>query len=64
MRGAVLAEVKVTIDRDECISCESCWTICPEAFGQNLNDSWSQLVAKYQIGGDPATRQFLDATAR
>ncbi len=50
-----MANVKVTIDRDQCISCESCWTICPEVFEQNAVDSWSQIVAKYQVGSDPAT---------
>lgn len=45
---------KVTIDRDQCISCESCWTICPEFFEQNSSDTWSQVVAKYQVGGNPA----------
>ena len=55
-----MANVKVTIDRDQCISCESCWTTCPEVFEQNSNDSWSQVVAKYQTGGDPATGQFPD----
>jgi ferredoxin len=45
---------KVTIVREECISCETCWTACPEFFEQNATDSWSQVTAKYQIGGDPA----------
>jgi ferredoxin len=45
---------KVTIDRDQCISCESCWTICPEFFEQNASDTWSQVAAKYQVGGNPA----------
>lgn len=44
----------VTIKREECISCESCWVTCPEFFEQNSVDSWSQVVKKYQIGGDPA----------
>ncbi len=56
-----MANVKVTIDRDQCISCESCWTICPEVFEQNSNDSWSQIVVKYQIGGDPAAGEAPDA---
>jgi len=55
---------KVTITREECISCESCWTICPEFFEQNGADSWSQVKAKYQTGGDPAAgeapAEFLD----
>jgi ferredoxin len=55
-----MANVKVTIDRDQCISCESCWTVCPEVFEQNSVDSWSQVVAKYQVGNDPAVGQFPD----
>ena len=49
-----MANVKVTIDRPDCISCESCWTVCPEFFEQNPADSWSQVVAKYQVGNDPS----------
>lgn len=44
--------MKVTIDRDQCITCESCWTICPEFFQQNPADNWSEVVGKYRIGGD------------
>ena len=49
-----MADVKITIDRDECVSCESCWTICPEVFEQNSMDTWSQVVEKYQVGSNPA----------
>ena len=56
-----MANVNVTIDRDQCISCESCWTICPEVFEQSPVDSWSQIVATYQSGGDPAAGQIPDA---
>ncbi len=45
----------VKIDREECISCESCWTVCPEFFQQNPTDNWSEVVPKYQTGGDPAS---------
>lgn len=51
---------QVTIDRDQCISCESCWTVCPEVFEQNSVDSWSQIAAKYQVGGNPAEGQAPD----
>lgn len=44
--------MKVSIDRDQCIICESCWTICPEFFQQNPSDNWSEVVEKYRIGGD------------
>ncbi len=53
--------VNVKIDRGQCISCESCWTICPEVFEQNGVDAWSQIVATYQVGGDPATGQVPEA---
>jgi ferredoxin len=56
-----MANIKVTIDRDQCISCESCWTICPEVFEQNSVDSWSQIVAKYQVGSDPAAGDVPDS---
>ncbi|HEX9021365.1 MAG TPA: ferredoxin [Nitrospirota bacterium] len=49
-----MAKLKVNIDREGCISCESCWTVCPEFFEQNPTDSWSQVVAAYRTGGDPA----------
>jgi len=49
-----MATTTVTITREECISCESCWTICPEFFQQNAVDSWSEVVEKYRTGGNPA----------
>lgn len=59
-----MANIKVTIDRDQCISCESCWTVCPEVFEQNSVDNWSQIAAKYQVGSNPAEgnvpEQFKD----
>lgn len=56
-----MANVKVTIDRDQCISCESCWGLCPEVYEQNSVDTWSQIVAKYQVGNDPATGSIPDS---
>ncbi len=49
-----MATTAVTITREECISCESCWTICPEFFQQNSVDSWSEVVEKYRASGNPA----------
>jgi len=49
-----MAKTKVTIDREECISCESCWTICPGFFEQNTVDNWSEVVEKHRTGGNPA----------
>ena len=45
---------KVTIAREECTSCETCWITCPEFFEQNPTDGWSQIVEKYRVGGNPA----------
>ena len=46
--------VKVSIDRDDCISCGNCLTICPEFFEQNTNDDFSQIIERYRIGGNIA----------
>jgi ferredoxin len=46
--------VKVSIDRDDCISCGNCWTICPGFFEQNTNDDFSQVIERYRIGGNIA----------
>jgi ferredoxin len=46
--------VKVSIDRDDCIICGNCWTICPEFFEQNPNDDFSQVIERYRIGGNIA----------
>jgi len=35
--------MKVTIDREECISCGVCWDECPEFFEQNDEDEWSHV---------------------
>jgi len=46
--------LKVTIDREECISCGACWADCPEFFEENLDDGFSQVVEEYRTGGNPA----------
>lgn len=43
---------RVTIDRQECISCASCWTDCPEFFEQNADDHWSEVVSAFRENGD------------
>lgn len=50
--------MKVTINREECTSCETCWITCPEVFEQNPSDTWSQIVAKYRVGGNTAEGDF------
>ncbi len=46
--------VRVSIDRDYCISSGICWTICPEFFEPNPTDEFSQVIEKYRIGGNIA----------
>ena len=41
---------RVTIDREQCISCGLCWDVCLEVFEQNTGDAFSQIVEKYRIG--------------
>ena len=43
--------MRVTIDREDCTSCEFCWTTCPEVFEQNNDDLFSQIVAQYRVDG-------------
>ena len=43
--------IKVTIDRDECISCGNCFENYPEFFGENPDDNFAQIIEKYRVGG-------------
>ena len=45
-----ISMVNVEIDRDGCISCANCWTVCPEVFEENPDDNRSQVVEKYRSG--------------
>ena len=47
-------KLRVTIDREGCISCAACWTLCPEFFEENPDDGLSQVVAQYRANGDSA----------
>lgn len=42
--------MEVNVDRDECISCATCWSICPEFFEENLEDGLCQVVLEYRLG--------------
>ncbi|MBD3182455.1 ferredoxin [Candidatus Poribacteria bacterium] len=45
---------KVTIDREECISCGQCWETCSEFFEENSDDGFSQVISEYRIKDNPA----------
>ena len=55
--------VKIIINRDECISCGACWSSCSDVYEQNAEDTKSQLVAKFQIGGTIAEGKVEDNLA-
>jgi ferredoxin len=46
--------MKVIIDRSNCVSCGTCWDTCPEFFEQNPDDSFSQIIEKFRLGGNYA----------
>ncbi len=46
--------LRVTIDREDCISCGACWNTCPEFFEENPDDGFSLVVEAYRSRGDPA----------
>jgi ferredoxin len=46
-------KLAVSIDRDECISCATCWETCPDFFEENPDDGFSQIVEKYRAGDNP-----------
>jgi ferredoxin len=49
-----ISMVKVTIDRENCTSCGSCWDLCPEFFEENPADHFSQIIEDCRAGGNPA----------
>ncbi|WP_332449795.1 ferredoxin [Methanoculleus sp.] len=55
--------VKVTIDRPGCISCESCWTLCPDVFEEDPSDGLSSIVEQYRVNNDPAEGEVPDDLA-
>ena len=44
--------MKVTIERDSCVSCGTCWDSCPQFFEQNPDDSFSQVIEEFRIAGN------------
>lgn len=55
--------ITVTIDRENCISCGMCWETCPAVYGENTEDSKSQVVLQLQEAGDPAVGRMGDDLA-
>jgi len=55
--------VKVTIDRPGCISCESCWPLCPDVIEQDPNDDLSSITEQYRVEGNTAEGNVPDDLA-
>ena len=53
--------IKITIDRENCISCGMCWETCPAVYEQNPGDSKSQIILKLQTAGDPAAGSIAES---
>jgi len=43
-------KTRVTMERENCISCGNCWTVCPDFFEENSDDAQSQIMAKFRFG--------------
>lgn len=41
--------MKVTVDREECISCGSCYAECPEVFEENPDDLFTEIAEEYRV---------------
>jgi len=44
--------MKVRIDRDDCTSCASCWSVCPGLFEENPEDHFSQVTGPNRSGSN------------
>jgi len=59
--------MRITIEREGCISCELCWTTCSDVFQQNPDDALSEIVPAFRVDGrnqEGQTPSQHDACAR
>jgi ferredoxin len=52
-------KMKVTIDREGCIECGVCESICPDVFELRNNEK-ARIVAKFRQGDNPAIGSVPD----
>lgn len=48
---SVIVTVHVSVRREEYTACSTCCETCPEVFGENGDDRFSQIREKYRAGG-------------
>jgi len=46
--------MRVKIEREECISCGTCWSTCPDFFEEDPEDGYCSIIEQHRVGGDPA----------
>lgn len=59
--------MKVTVDRDQCISCGACYAECAALFEENGDDAWTQITPPYRVDGNIAVGEIpaeLESCAR
>ena len=55
--------IRVTIDREACISCGVYWDVCPEVFEEDPDDQKSRIAAAYRAASDMAMGEVPEVLA-
>jgi ferredoxin len=59
--------MRVTIDREQCISCGACYVECPKLYEENGDDNWTQIAEPFRVDENIAAGEVpgdLEACAR
>jgi ferredoxin len=56
-------DIRVTVNREECIACGVCYEECPEVFEEDPEDGLSRIVEAYRVDDGPAVGQVPDHLA-
>jgi ferredoxin len=54
LKGETPMAKKVTIDKDECIGCQSCVEICPDVFGFDEDEEKAYVLEGFDANADCA----------
>lgn len=46
--------LKVTVTREDCISCGVCWSTCEAVFEESSDDGLTQITEQYRLNGNLA----------
>jgi ferredoxin len=53
--------MKVSVDRDQCISCSLCWSDCPALFSEDPADGKCSVAEALRLGGDREKAEAPDS---